>query len=153
MSRSKSLLWLCPLLLPAFLFLFLNPTAGEAANTVAGSRHDFRSPGNDGPNRRCGALAALAGKSPCAACHTAHNATGDSLQRADFGLRLGHPMREASLKCLACHDPHNPGKDGRFLRGGSRSLLCAQCHAGEFGMALGFMGMGMGPAGIGMWGQ
>lgn len=213
-KRPRGLL---TLLLAVFLLLALNAEVAAYANTVAGSRHDFRSPANGGPNSRYSSLAGLAGKSPCASCHTAHKALGDSLQAADFGLRLNHRMQAASLKCLACHDgvietpdgndtlsasgllarhshrvefdyppawmhglffrpvahdqlnrmsvpdtrpeslpldydpvtrrakatcltchdQHNPGKDGLFLRGESRRRLCLKCHTGEMAMSAG----------------
>ncbi len=51
----------------------------------------------------------------------------------------------AKATCVTCHDPHSPGRSGRFLRADSRAALCQKCHQGELGFELGMAwGMGFG---------
>ncbi len=101
--RWKSRLVLAVLVSGTALVLAVPASAG-----VVGSAHDFRGPQVGGPNTKYPALAALAGKNPCAACHVSHEAKGGSgqaLVSEDYGWE---PIRRISLPssglCMACHD-------------------------------------------------
>lgn len=49
-------------------------------------------------------------------------------QEAQANLPYHHPIREAKMTCVDCHDPHG-GDAGNNLNSASTNLLCFQCHA------------------------
>lgn len=89
------------------------PTAAR----IAGGVHDFRNPGNGGPNTKYANLAELAGRDPCGACHKSHAAAkSEALFGEDFGwtptsTRIALP---SSGLCMSCHDGYasfGPGQE------------------------------------------
>jgi len=56
----------------------------------------------------------------CLRCHTKQNAEAD--------LPYHHPIREAKMSCVDCHDPHG-GSAGNSLKMSSANELCFSCHA------------------------
>jgi len=56
----------------------------------------------------------------CLKCHPA--------QRAQTNLPYHHPLREAKMACVDCHDPHG-GAAGNNLRLANVNQLCLSCHA------------------------
>jgi predicted CXXCH cytochrome family protein len=56
----------------------------------------------------------------CLRCHQA--------QRAQMSLPYHHPLREAKMTCVDCHDPHGGGA-GKNLRMANVNQLCLECHA------------------------
>jgi predicted CXXCH cytochrome family protein len=56
----------------------------------------------------------------CLRCH--------QTQRAEMSLPYHHPLREAKMACIDCHDPHG-GPAGNNLRASSVNQLCLGCHA------------------------
>jgi len=49
-------------------------------------------------------------------------------QEAQANLPYHHPIREAKMTCVDCHDPHG-GSAGNNLNSASANQLCFQCHA------------------------
>ncbi len=49
-------------------------------------------------------------------------------QRAQLNLPYHHPLREAKITCVDCHDPHG-GAAGNNLRRANVNQLCLSCHA------------------------
>ncbi len=49
-------------------------------------------------------------------------------QRAQMNLPYHHPLREAKMTCVDCHDPHG-GVAENNLRGPSVNQLCLGCHS------------------------
>jgi DmsE family decaheme c-type cytochrome len=49
-------------------------------------------------------------------------------QEAQSNLPYHHPLREAKMSCLDCHDPHG-GSAGNNLNASNTNQLCFQCHA------------------------
>jgi DmsE family decaheme c-type cytochrome len=56
----------------------------------------------------------------CLRCHTKQNAEAD--------LPYHHPIREAKMSCVDCHDAHG-GSAGNNLKLSNTSELCLSCHA------------------------
>jgi DmsE family decaheme c-type cytochrome len=56
----------------------------------------------------------------CMSCH--------KKQDAQSNLPYHHPVREAKMTCIDCHDPHG-GDAGNNLKASSANDLCLQCHA------------------------
>jgi len=56
----------------------------------------------------------------CLKCHQA--------QRAEMSLPYHHPLREAKMTCVDCHDPHG-GPAGNNLQAADVNQLCLSCHA------------------------
>lgn len=56
----------------------------------------------------------------CLKCHQA--------QRAEMSLPYHHPLREAKMTCVDCHDPHG-GPAGNNLKAANANQLCLSCHA------------------------
>jgi predicted CXXCH cytochrome family protein len=56
----------------------------------------------------------------CLQCH--------KKQDAQANLPYHHPIREAKMSCVDCHDPHG-GNAGNNLNTSSANQLCFQCHA------------------------
>jgi len=56
----------------------------------------------------------------CLKCHQA--------QRAEMSLPYHHPLREAKVTCVDCHNPHG-GPAGKNLRTANVNQLCLSCHA------------------------
>jgi DmsE family decaheme c-type cytochrome len=48
-------------------------------------------------------------------------------QDAQANLPYHHPIREAKMSCVDCHDPHG-GSAGNNLKASNTSQLCLQCH-------------------------
>jgi DmsE family decaheme c-type cytochrome len=49
-------------------------------------------------------------------------------QDAQSNLPYHHPVREAKMTCIDCHDPHG-GDAGNNLKASNANDLCLQCHA------------------------
>ena len=49
-------------------------------------------------------------------------------QDAQANLPYHHPIREAKMTCVDCHDPHG-GSAGNNLNSANANQLCFQCHA------------------------
>lgn len=64
-----------------------------------------------------------AGSSLCADCHA------DTLTEFEFNER--HRLREGTLECTSCHDPHAPAT--RSLLGGFKQQQCLDCHTDKGG--------------------
>src|SRR5271157_835089 len=56
----------------------------------------------------------------CLRCHQKQNAEAD--------LPYHHPIREAKMSCVDCHDPHG-GSAGNNLKLSNTNDLCFSCHA------------------------
>jgi DmsE family decaheme c-type cytochrome len=56
----------------------------------------------------------------CLRCHQKQNAEAD--------LPYHHPIREAKMSCMDCHDPHG-GSAGNNLKLSNTNELCFTCHA------------------------
>ena len=56
----------------------------------------------------------------CLQCHKKQEAQAD--------LPYHHPIREAKMTCVDCHDPHG-GSAGNNLKSANGNELCLQCHA------------------------
>jgi DmsE family decaheme c-type cytochrome len=56
----------------------------------------------------------------CMRCHQKQNAEAD--------LPYHHPIREAKMSCMDCHDPHG-GDAGNNLKLSNTNQLCLNCHA------------------------
>lgn len=56
----------------------------------------------------------------CLRCHQKQNAEAD--------LPYHHPIREAKMSCVDCHDPHG-GSAGNNLKLSNTNELCFSCHA------------------------
>ena len=56
----------------------------------------------------------------CLRCHQKQNAEAD--------LPYHHPIREAKMSCVDCHDPHG-GSAGNNLKLANTNELCFSCHA------------------------
>ena len=56
----------------------------------------------------------------CLRCHHKQNAEAD--------LPYHHPIREAKMNCMDCHDPHG-GDAGNNLKLSNTNQLCFTCHA------------------------
>lgn len=56
----------------------------------------------------------------CLRCH--------QTQRGEMSLPYHHPLREAKMTCLDCHDPHG-GRGDKNLRASNVNQLCLSCHA------------------------
>jgi len=56
----------------------------------------------------------------CLQCH--------KKQDAQANLPYHHPIREAKMSCVDCHDPHG-GSAGNNLNSASANALCLQCHS------------------------
>jgi len=56
----------------------------------------------------------------CLQCH--------KKQDAQANLPYHHPIREAKMSCVDCHDPHG-GSAGNNLKASSNNRLCFQCHS------------------------
>lgn len=48
--------------------------------------------------------------------------------RAQLSMPYHHPLREADMSCVDCHDPHG-GPAGNNLKTASVNQLCLKCHA------------------------
>src|SRR5579864_5519496 len=49
-------------------------------------------------------------------------------QEAESNLPYHHPLREARMSCVDCHDPHG-GSGGNNLVSANTNQLCLRCHA------------------------
>jgi predicted CXXCH cytochrome family protein len=56
----------------------------------------------------------------CLKCH--------QTQRGEISLPYHHPLREAKITCIDCHDPHG-GRGDKNLRASNVNQLCLTCHA------------------------
>lgn len=56
----------------------------------------------------------------CLRCHPT--------QRGEMSLPYHHPLREAKMTCVDCHDPHG-GRGDKNLRASNVNQLCLSCHA------------------------
>ncbi len=56
----------------------------------------------------------------CLKCH--------QTQRGEMNMPYHHPLREAKITCLNCHDPHG-GRGDKNLRASNVNQLCLSCHA------------------------
>lgn len=74
--------------------------------------------GIERPMEKVGAASRL-----CASCHA-----GVFTQ---FELNERHRLREGTLECQSCHDPHAPAN--RLQLGGFKQAACAECHADKEG--------------------
>ena len=99
-----------------------------AAGLDCGSCHSMHS--NDGVSRSLlkplaePGLAAPGGASAsCAECHA------DVFARFEFNER--HRLREGTLECSSCHDPH--ASQARWRLGGFKQEGCTACHADKSG--------------------
>ena len=50
---------------------------------------------------------------------------------AAFDLNERHRLREGTLECVSCHDPHEPAT--RTLLGGTKQGACLECHTDKGG--------------------
>ena len=79
----------------------------------------------------------------CSDCHTIHGEKTElesiyqqnqrceqchKRQEAESSLPYHHPLREAKMGCVDCHDPHG-GSAGNNLKSANVNQLCFRCHA------------------------
>lgn len=96
----------------------------------------------NGPRLHWHVSAHAASDISCTGCHSIHepdssNACGSCHRRESARIqRSSHmPVREGSMQCADCHDPHG-GAGPASLRAGSVNEVCNRCHADKRGPLL-----------------